>query len=175
MMLGIIAYGSLINPQETKGQREQPTHIVPVKLETFKRSFNQRPAWRKNTSKNSAVLNVQASEQNWLNAICYCYAEFNFTTLDHRERGYTRTSIPADKINSYQGQELPELDEAFIYSGKKEYRDSTLLPNPNYLEICLMGAKKWGESFYDDFLNTTHINNEILLREYLSTSGTYRT
>ncbi len=169
-MLGIIAYGSLINTQETKTQQKRPTHTIPVKLETFKRSFNQRPAWRENTSKHSAVLNAQASEQNWLNAICYCYADFDFTELDNRERGYSRTLILPDKITNYQGHNLPTLEKIFIYLGKKEYKNSDLLPNPDYLDICMAGAKEWGKIFYHDFLNTTHINNGILLRKYLPTS-----
>ncbi len=166
-MLGIIAYGSLINPQETKKQVEQPTHTIPIKLKSFKRSFNQQPAWRDKLGAHSAVLNIQASEQNWLNAICFCYAKFDFKTLDNRERGYSRMSIPIDKINSYQGYNLPKLKDAFVYLGKKNYEDNGLLPNPDYLGICMAGAKNWGEDFYRDFLNTTHISNGILLSEYL--------
>lgn len=169
-MLGIIAYGSLINPQEIEDQRNQPLHIVPLKLFTFKRSFNQRPAWRESTSKHSAVLNVQTSEQDWLNAVCYCFSDFDFTALDNRERGYTRASVLPDNVTCYQGHNLPNLEEIFIYLGKKEYENSTLLPNPDYLDICLTGAKKWGKDFYCDFLNTTHINNGIILREHIQSS-----
>ena len=166
-MLGIIAYGSLINPQEAENLLGCPTHIIPIKLTSFKRSFNQRPAWRRNTNEHSAVLNVQTSEHNWLNAVCYCFSGFNFSVLDNRERGYSRTAIQLDKINCYQGHNLPFLEEICIYLGKTEHQDDTLLPNPDYLDICLAGAKNWGEDFYRDFLNTTHINNRIMLREYL--------
>ncbi len=167
-MLGIIAYGSLINPRETEKQRERPTHVVPIKLVTFERSFNQLPTWRKKSGECSAVLNVQISEQNWLNAVCYCYPNFDFTDLDNRERGYTRTKVSLEKIKSYHGFNLPELTEIFIYLGKNEKKNNRILPNPEYLDICLLGAKKWGESFYHDFLNTTHINNGVLLENYLS-------
>ena len=169
-MLGIITYGSLINPQETETLRKRPTHIIPIKLETFKRSFNQRPAWRRSTSEHSAVLNVQTSEQNWLNAVCYCFNGFDFSDLDNRERGYSRTVVQPDKISCYQGHNLPKLEEICIYLGKTEYQNNTLLPNPDYLDICLKGAKNWGEDFYHDFLNTTHINNGLLLREYVQSS-----
>jgi len=169
-MLGIIAYGSLINRQEIKSQREHPVHAIPIRLEAFTRSFNQQPAWRNHSGRHSAVLNVQTSEQNWLNAGCFCYAEFDFKTLDIRERGYSRTTVTADKITSYRGSHLPELKEVFIYLGKGEFRNNALLPNPDYLDICLAGAKYWGEEFYRDFLDTTHINNGILLREYLQFS-----
>lgn len=167
-MLGIIAYGSLINLQEIKSQREHPAHAIPIRLETFKRSFNQKPVWRDGNGTHSAVLNGQTSEQNWLNAICFCYTEFDFKALDKRERGYLRTAVTTDKINSYQGYHLPELKEVFIYLGKVEYQNNNLLPNPDYLDICLVGAKYWGGDFYRDFLNTTYIHNETLLREYLS-------
>lgn len=169
-MLGIIAYGSLINPQEIENQRKQPSHIVPLKLFTFKRSFNQRPAWRESTSENSAVLNAQTSKQDWLNAVCYCFADFDFTDLDNRERGYSRAAVPPDSLTCYQGHNLPELEKIFIYLGKKDYESNTLLPNPDYLNICLTGAKNWGENFYCDFLNTTHINNGIILREHIQSS-----
>ena len=166
-MLGIIAYGSLINPQEAESLGAPPVHIIPLKLDTFKRSFNQQPAWRKSSSENSAVLNVSRSKQNWLNAVCYCFDDFDFTALDKRERGYSRTAVQHDKISCYQGHNLPELKEFSIYLGKAEYQSDTILPNLDYLDICLNGAKNWGEDFYRDFLNTTYINSEILLREYL--------
>ena len=89
-MLGIITYGSLINTQEAGKQQEHPAHTIPIKLENFKRSFNQRPAWRKSTGEHSAVLNVETSEQYWLNGVCYCFNHFDFTALDDRERGYSR-------------------------------------------------------------------------------------
>jgi hypothetical protein len=167
-MLGIIAYGSLINRQEIKGQREEPEQAIPIKLENFKRSFNQQPAWRENRGRDSAVLNVEPAEQEWLNGICFCYPKFDFKTLDSRERGYCRTSVTVDRISSYRGHHLPEMKEIFIYLGKKDYRNNNLLPNPDYLNICIVGAKTWGEDFYRDFLNTTYLNSGIVLRDYLS-------
>jgi len=169
-MLGIITYGSLINHQETTGMETPPVSIIPVKLSTFRRSFNQQPAWRKNRGKHSAVLNVQADEPNWFNGVCYCFYAFDFTALDNRERGYLRVAVHPDRISNYQGHSLPELEELFLYQGKREYQNDTLLPNLDYLDICLTGAKYWGEEFYRDFLDTTHINNGILLREYLQFS-----
>ena len=167
-MLGIIAYGSLINRQEIKGQREEPEQAIPIKLESFKRSFNQQPAWRENGGRDSAVLNVQPAEQKWLNGICFCYPKLDFKTLDHRERGYCRTSVAVAGISCYQGYQLPELQEIFIYLGREEHRNNHLQPNPDYLDICTLGAKSWGDIFYRDFLSTTYFNSGIVLRDYLS-------
>jgi hypothetical protein len=170
MMLGIIAYGSLINRQETEAQMAAPEYIIPIRLEGFKRSFNQRPAWRKSTGKHCAVLNAQRSRQGWLNAVCYCYSNFDFTALDIRERGYSRTSVEPDQINHYPEHKMAKIENIFIYLGKKEYENEILLPNPDYLNTCLVGAQGWGEKFFCDFLDTTHINNGILLRDYVHNS-----
>lgn len=167
-MLGIVAYGSLINPQETKNIGAQPIASIPIKLHTFKRSFNQRPAWREEASVNAAVLNVQKSKDHWINGICYCFEEFDFTRLDEREKGYTRTLLKHDEITSYQKSESTLPDNIYIYLGKKEYLNESLLPNPSYLDICLKGAKTWGDRFAIDFSKTTYIRNEILLRNFIS-------
>jgi len=169
-MLGLIAYGSLINSGEAMQHGGAPLHTVPVKVHTFKRSFSQLPAWRKATVKGCAVLNVQPSEADWLNAVCYCYPDFDFATLDNRERGYTRTTVPLSRVNCYQDHDLPELQKMFMYLGREEHQSSSILPNPDYLDICLKGAEKWGEGFYRDFLVSTHVNNGMLLQEYLHTS-----
>ena len=166
-MLGIVVYGSLINLQETETQMPPSKQIIPIRLESFKRSFNQRPAWRESTSEHSAVLNVERSEQDWLNAVCYCYSDFDFTALDARERGYSRTTIEPDQINCYLGHKLPKIEKISIYLGKKEYKNNTILPNPDYLNTCLLGTQRWGDEFFHDFLDTTHINNGILLRKYI--------
>lgn len=170
-MIGIIGYGSLVNCTQHVHQKELLVDTVPIKLRSYKRIFNQRPTWRKATSTKAAVLNAHYSESDWLNAVCYCYEDFNFIDLDHRERGYSRTAVATQSITCYQGKDLPPLTKLFIYLGKTENRDDTLLPNSEYLKICLTGAKSWGDDFYRDFLTTTYINHGILLREYVNTDS----
>jgi hypothetical protein len=41
------------------------------------------------------------------------------------------------------------------------------MPNASYLSICLEGAKQWGQDFYNDFLDSTFIEDDILLRAYV--------
>jgi hypothetical protein len=50
-------------------------------------------------------------------------------------------AVHPDGISIYQRYSLPELAELFIYLGKGEYQNDTLLPNPGYPNICLTGAK----------------------------------
>ena len=169
-MIGVIGYGSLVNLAQHNQQERQLVDTVPIKFRSYKRIFNQRPAWREKNAIHSAVLNVHYSEPDWLNAVCYCYSNFDFTDLDQRERGYSRMALTRQNITCYRGRSLPDLSALYIYIGKTEHHDATLLPNPDYLQICLKGAKSWGDEFYRDFLSTTHINNGILLSEYINTN-----
>lgn len=123
-MIGVIGYGSLVNCTQHTQQEEQLVDTVPIKPRSYKRIFNQRPVWRKTTAINSAVLNVHHSEPDWFNAVCYCYQNFDFTDLDHRERGYSRVSLAMHNITSYQGKRLPCLNDLYIYLGKAEHRDA---------------------------------------------------
>jgi len=168
-MLGIIAYGSLINRQEAKNVGSPPIAAIPVKLRNFKRSFNQRPAWRKETSENTAVLNVQKSQTHWINGICYCFENFDFALLDEREKGYTRTLLKPEGISSYTSLEAPLPENIYIYLGKAEYLNESLLPHQDYLNICLRGAQNWGDNFAADFSDTTYIRNGILLQDLAKT------
>jgi len=167
-MLGIVAYGSLIDPAEAKKQGEAPLHSIPVKATGFRRSFDQKPAWRTASDEGSAVLGVHKSEPDWLNAICYCYNTFDFMALDKRERGYIRTTVPLNTLKCYRGTTLPLLEAVIIYLGRPEYQNLRIFPNQSYLNLCLRGAKNWGNEFYHDFLHTTHINNGVLLDGYLN-------
>lgn len=172
-VIGVIGYGSLVNPAQQAGQNRHLQDIIPIRCGSYRRIFNQRPVWRESTATSSAVLNVHYSTADWLNAACYCYADFDFADLDYRERGYRRVALTTRGITCYEGKTLPSLRGLFIYLGKPENRDDRLLPHPDYLKICLDGARGWGEEFYRDFLNTTHLNQGMLLSEFISvrTSG----
>lgn len=166
-MLGIIVYGSLINTTESAQSNDKADGIIPIKTRQLRRIFNQRPRWRTTTSQQAAVLSIHPDQNEWFNGICYCYSTFDFSALDQRERGYVRTTLSSGRITPYPGYQLPDLDKVHIYLGREEQRDDTLLPHPQYLDICLNGARDWGQDFYDDFLDTTYVRNEIQLRRYI--------
>ncbi len=171
-MIGIIAYGSLINPQETQARSAGLQDVIPVRVEAYARIFQQRPSWRTTTGADAAVLNARRSASAWLNAVCCCYDAFSFAELDRRERGYDRKILAPERLSRYDGRRLPRLEQIYIYLGKAGHQDNNLRPHPEYLELCLSGARHWGKPFYDDFLTTTRLGNGILLRDYLAPSPT---
>jgi len=153
-MTALLVYGSLIHPDE---HRRLPGLIetLPVRLEGYRRSFTQTPSWRRGEGRQIAVLRLEESPQHTLNLIALLFEELDLAELDHRERGYRRIALPADRLTPFGDTPLPGLDSCHLYLGRDELHNPTLLPNPEYLDLCLEGAKAWGEAFYREFLETT--------------------
>ncbi len=167
-MNAIIVYGSLINKDQLAKESLQLGEAWPVSVHGYKRIFNQEPSWRKGHDQRRAVLNVVPSDQHYFNGLLvWVRDESNFQDLDERERGYNRVGLEWSRLEEYPGFSFPgEQESIYIYTGKPEKRSDDLLPNDNYLELCLNGAKQWGEKFYEVFLQTTYVGG-MLLKAFL--------
>ncbi len=155
---GLLAYGSLIHPDE---YRALPGLIaaIPVRVQGYRRIFNQTPSWRKGEGKRIAVLNVIPSPVDSINAICLVLASETLSTLARRERGYVLEEVPDARLSFDRAIDAGSFPERFlIYRGRVGLQDHTLLANPEYLNLCMEGAKSWGENFYRLFLKSTYIN-----------------
>ena len=166
-MSSLIVYGSLINNNEISKHQFNDVSLIPIKVRGYKRAFNQEPSWRQGKGKHIAVLNVMKVPNYWFNAILIGkIQDCLFTELDIRERGYNRYSVSSEAITAYDSK-IRLSDHVYIYLGKSEKRNDSILPNPDYLGVCLDGAKQWGLEFYADFLETTYIQKEKL-RSYFT-------
>ena len=156
--MNLVVYGSLINKNELLKEGISLVDVECVRVQGFKRVFNQEPSYRFVDSINRAVLNVQESKELWFNAIVIKnLSEEYFKTLDEREKGYNRVSLKAEQVISYDKKNIPNC---FIYIGKKEKESFEILPNEEYLNICLKGVKTFGEDFHKEFLDTTYKNSK---------------
>lgn len=159
----IIAYGSLINKNELLNSEVKILTYEPIVLKGFKREFNQEPSWRKSTNENRAVLNVSENKNHFINALLLEVDSASLDFIDNRERGYDRLKVKNSDLTFPYTKNKRNIDkDIFIYLGKKEKQNNLILPNLEYLDICLDGSKSWGEEFYSDFLNTTFVKGESL-------------
>lgn len=167
-MDGLIAYGSLINRSELVrgGFPLDGAHLVIV--QGFKRVFSQEPSWRADRGEERAVLNAIGSRQYWLNAVLIPgLSDDFFADLDEREKGYARIRVAPSSLRVYgSSHAIPIPRNIYIYTGDENKQSDSILPNEPYLRTCLEGAKQWGEDFHDDFLDSTFVKNDILLRAY---------
>jgi hypothetical protein len=156
-MYNQIVYGSLLHVDELKKQNIDPSRVDLVKVKGFKRVFNQLPSWRKVDGIKKAVMNIEADENAWFNALVIKDLDEEYIQdLDHRERGYNRTALEDGSVTLYSDGSV--LENCIVYKGKEDKQSSEILPNPDYFIICKDGAKCHGKEFFEDYLKTTYQN-----------------
>lgn len=168
-MAAIIVYGSLLNREQLHQKPHLFASAYPVSVKGYRRVFNQEPSWREGDDKYRAVLNVMKSDQAVFNGLLVRLQDgSNFHQLDERERGYHRIAITQAQLTSFSSSSsentsfVNKSEPIFIYVGKPEKQNDDLLPNKSYLELCLCGAKHWGEEFHEQFLQTTYVGGLTL-------------
>ncbi|QKJ23516.1 gamma-glutamylcyclotransferase family protein [Poseidonibacter lekithochrous] len=161
--IAILVYGSLINKDELIGEGVDISSCTPVVLKGFRREFSQKSQRPIYLGSNKAVLTVIKDKNSFCNTILVPnIKEKDLEVLDYREAGYNRVKVSLDSLN-FKYQALNEkIDEVYIYLGKDEFYDTSLVPIPKYLDICLKGASSWDETFYNDFLKTTFTQEKSL-------------
>lgn len=166
-MIGLLVYGSLINIKELEKYSLSAKTYIPVRINGYKRIFNQEPSWRRNEGNHIGVLNLEYSGNSWINALYISLKDNELEMFDIREKGYNKNKIPLKNIEYYFDDEIPENTLLYTYIGKDEKINNTIMPNHEYLNICLNGAEFFGDEFYDDFLSTTLLGNGLSLQQYL--------
>ena len=114
-------------------------------------------------------MNVISSQQHWFNGLLVSDLDDGFfTDSDKRERGYNRIRVAPSYLQKYDSSYTTSIPRnIYIYAGGTNQQSDSILPNTSYLDTCLEGAKQWGEDFYNDFLDSTFIKNNALLRTYV--------
>ena len=166
-MDALIVFGSLINKLELKKGGFHLDSSRSVVVRGFKRVFCQEPSWRPDQGEQRAVLNVISSEQHWFNALLISSLNDAFLAdLDKREKGYNRIRVAPSYLRGYHFLHTTPHN-IYIHVGKADKQSDSIVPNASYLSICLEGASQWGEDFYNDFLDSTFVKDNILLRTYI--------
>lgn len=166
-MVCLFVYGSLLSLDELEKQSFENKNFVKVKLKNYRRIFNQKPSWRKAEGKNISVLNIEKSESDFVNGICIFLSEDEFKEFEYRERGYNKQTIDIDEVEFYNKNDSIDSLKIITFIGKKEKRDSTILPNDEYLDICIKAAKTQGKDFYKEFLSSTFTNTNETINKYI--------
>lgn len=173
-MYALLAYGSLMHPAELVRHGPPNARTTAVRVHGFRRSLCQEPSWRPADSPDRAVLTVRPAEREWLNGVLiHGFGEGALAELDHRERGYVRATVSGAAIQPYDGELEMGSAEVVLYTGRDDKYNPALLPNAEYLDICLAAAASRGEEFYRDFLRSTFIadRDPLLVDLPVSPSG----
>lgn len=177
--VAVITYGSLLHPEDLTdlfGRIRNRTQ--PVKVDGFRRAFNQEASWRETEGDDVAVMNVGRSEGSWFNGLMVADLDRSeFAEFRERERGYWLVEVEPESLDEYSptmldtshlGDSPPDLDDqdlVLVPTGKKVRMDVS--PIDDYVNICLTGAREWGSDFYEDFLTTTELASGRSLESYM--------
>ncbi|HEX5798296.1 MAG TPA: gamma-glutamylcyclotransferase [Candidatus Saccharimonadales bacterium] len=163
----IFGFGSLINTDSLRSTVLEVSDIKPAYVNGFMRRFN---LWNDLGFRTynpgymgipHCVLDVEkiSDSKSRVNGIAFKVSESQLDKLKNREEGYklVKTTVYEFKTNKKLGD--CHLFSACKNNGKYEFESRV---QRKYLEICMEGAKKFGDEFYQEFLDTTYIDDTPL-------------
>jgi hypothetical protein len=152
----LLVYGSLMDHRATSWRQVAVERVIPVIVSGFSRDFCHEPSWRSGEGIRRGVLRLRHSPSSFVNAVLVTRVSVALLpVLDHRERGYHRREVAADRLSAFGRQSLPvSVEPVFSYEGRPELSNPSLLPNPEDLNLCL-AAPTWGDHFLQTFRRTT--------------------
>lgn len=164
MSIYVFGYGSLINMRENKELSvKNKRKICPVMVSGLKRSFNVITS--SNTSAKYKVLGVKEStdKKKQCNGILIEITESEeLVKLIKREKNYTPRQLSPERLSFPYKKHLSlnKADQIICFYPQSKYtlkkkEASELKIRPKYLQICLAGARDFGEDFLKDFMETT--------------------
>ncbi len=154
----IFGYGSLINIDSLRKTVCEPKDFRPCRLSGYRRVFSLQAKRRIGSQGPIAVLDIEEDKNSVVNGVCFEVDEEGFKQLAEREILYNFIEVhlalkdnSTKKALTVQAKDKPRTNFKYGSGIQNEY-----------LNICLSGARKIGEDFYREFLETTYIENSRL-------------
>lgn len=153
MKYNLVGYGSLIHPDDWPSTCNR---CYLVKIKGYERNCDHKTVNQKDVENNKGVFNIKNEKNSWINGILLeGISEEDWRDILYRERGYSMLELNKNKIETYESNyNLPD-DEVKIFQGVRHMEKPS--SNWGYVQRCLNGAKKFGDEFLRDFLNTTYV------------------
>lgn len=163
----IFGYGSLINKDSLKVTVPDAEEIRPCFIKGFIRSFSLwDPIGFNETNLDVkeipfCALDIEKIDDNSkiVNGIVFNMNETNFNKLIKREQEYKLI-----KTDVYDWYTKEILGSAFLFFSNKNNGKYNFgcKAQERYLDVCLKGAKAFGDDFYKTFLKTTFLDGKKL-------------
>ena len=145
-MIKIIAYGSLLNPDEIKKISSKGGNPEPVLVKGYERILNAVSASARWNVRGLTVgaFGIQEKPGAKMCAVVYDLTATEFDAFKKREEEYNFQKVP---IVSFKGER--DMANAFIAmpKPKKELKNPDIRPMPGYVAKCLLGVKRLDEKF----------------------------
>jgi cation transport regulator ChaC len=161
----VFGYGSLINETSMRASSPRAVDIMPAYITGFRRSFAK---WNglehlSETARQGRIpfcaLDVQPHESHRVNGVVFKVDDREFEKLIEREYGYQMLETAA-----YHYDSDDNVGTTYVFSAENPTStyDFGNASQERYLQICLAGAQNLGDSFYQEFIETTYIADSRL-------------
>ena len=164
----IFGYGSLINLEDLKATASDAFDIRPCYIRGFIRDFSVLDPVGFSESNLDVgglpycALDVRPSPDKAVrvNGVIFRTNEGDFKRLVQREQNYNLI-----KTIAYDFHTNEPLGDCVLFSANKnngnfDFKSEVQM---RYLQICLKGARQYGDAFYQEFLGTTYIDAQSLI------------
>lgn len=163
--IAVIGYGSLLQPSELRELApETPERAIPVRIDGFRRVLDQRTSRRTDDDVECAVANAVRSPESWTNGVLLPdLTRREFEQFRDRERWYRLVEVPSGDIDPYDRMDASRIEtQDLVLTTTGLETNADIEPIPEYVDACLEGAAEWGETFREDFIETTETNTGSL-------------
>lgn len=158
----VFGYGSLINIHSLLSTVPDAADIKPALLPGFRRVFETVSSTRFTDSNEPvSVLNITTCNHTSICGVLFTMSTDHFKELRERESSYElHTAEVTDFVSGAASSACVFIDESmdkqqFVHEAPTQLE---------YLDICLRGSKQFGREFYQNFLETTYIDDKPLVR-----------
>jgi hypothetical protein len=157
----------LINTQSLLGTASDATDIRPCYVKGFRREFNlwNPRGWTRTNLELKGIpycavdISKVSDPEAKVNGVIFTVHSDDLVQLIEREYAYKLVGAAA-----YDFETGESIGECSLFSACKNDGKYTLSEpaQAKYLEVCMEGAKQYGEAFYKEFLRTTYIGDKRL-------------
>ncbi len=163
----IFGFGSLINTKSLLGTAPHASDIRPCYVKGFRRDFSvwAKAGWSTTNLDLAGIpfcaLDIQenSNPDMRVNGVVFTVNKDDFVKLKDRECEYELTETVVYDFKSNEPIGKCQVFSACKNNGNYDFKSPS---QTRYLEICLEGAKQYGEDFYQMFLDTTFIGDKRL-------------
>ena len=165
----IFGFGTLVNTNSLKRTVPNATHIKACYIKGFERNFNLwDPIGFKETKVEKEIMGVPhcaldvqttTNKDSTVNGVMFQMDNTHFEELKLREKEY---NLIETNIYDFESNEI--IGSGYLFSANKDNGTFNFkcMAQLKYLDICLEGAKEFGNDFYTQFLKSTYIENKPL-------------
>lgn len=162
----IFGYGSLMQTESLKTTVPSAKNLYPVYIKGFRREFTLwDPVGWTETNLDLAdipfcAVDIQpAVDDSLVNGIIFEVDQSEVPALLEREKGYKLIETTAYDFITQEPIEACMVFSANTRTGEYDFESEA---QQRYLDVCLEGAKQYGEEFYGMFCNTTYIGDRLI-------------